>query len=45
LPYFAADGEDGSGEVKDIRSGDQQPADADAWTPPAEDLKPRVERR
>jgi histidyl-tRNA synthetase len=29
-------------EVKDIRSGDQVPADADSWTPPAEDLHPRV---
>ena len=24
-----------SNEVKDIRSGEQQPADPDAWTPPA----------
>ncbi len=31
-----------SGEVKDIRSGDQTPADPDQWRPPAEDLIPKV---
>lgn len=40
--WFPGDGDDG--EVKDIRSGDQVPADADAWAPPADDLKPRVVR-
>ncbi len=30
--------------VKDIRSGQQVPAQATAWAPPAEDLRPRVER-
>ncbi len=30
--------------VKDIRSGDQSPADPDTWTPPADDLTPRVTR-
>jgi histidyl-tRNA synthetase len=34
----------GDGQVKDIRSGEQLPANADAWAPPAEDLKPRVVR-
>nr|WP_300149487.1 histidine--tRNA ligase [Propionicimonas sp.] len=34
----------GSGEVKDIRSGEQVPADPDAWTPPAADLRPVVVR-
>ncbi|KMM45316.1 histidyl-tRNA synthase [Cellulomonas sp. A375-1] len=29
-------------EVKDIRSGEQAPADAATWAPPAEDLFPRV---
>ncbi|MCW2768035.1 MAG: histidyl-tRNA synthetase [Nocardioides sp.] len=29
-------------EVKDIRSGDQVPADPVTWTPPIEDLRPRV---
>lgn len=40
--WFPA-GEDGAADqVKDIRSGDQSDADAAAWTPPAEDLHPRV---
>jgi histidyl-tRNA synthetase len=34
--------QDGGHEVKDIRSGEQVPADPLAWTPPAEDLHPRV---
>ncbi len=42
--FPALPGEDGDGEVKDIRSGDQAPADADAWTPPPDDLKPRIVR-
>jgi len=29
-------------EVKDIRSGNQVPADPDAWQPPEEDLRPRI---
>ena len=29
-------------EVKDIRSGEQVPADPASWTPPAEDLRPSV---
>ncbi|MGV8907873.1 MAG: His/Gly/Thr/Pro-type tRNA ligase C-terminal domain-containing protein, partial [Propionicimonas sp.] len=29
-------------EVKDIRSGEQLPADPDAWQPPAADLRPSV---
>ncbi|MCW2811643.1 MAG: hisS [Friedmanniella sp.] len=33
----------GSGEVKDIRTGDQVPADPAVWTPPVADLAPRVE--
>ncbi len=35
-----ADG--GEHEVKDIRSGNQVPADPDAWQPPEEDLRPRI---
>ena len=31
-----------SDEVKDIRSGDQVPADPAAWAPPDEDRRPRV---
>lgn len=37
-----ATGEAGDGEVKDIRSGDQIVADADAWQPPEPDRQPRV---
>ncbi len=44
IPFVWFPAADGDGEVKDIRSGDQVPADADAWVPPAEDLKPRVVR-
>lgn len=32
----------GDGSVKDIRSGDQVPADPDSWEPPATDLHPTV---
>jgi histidyl-tRNA synthetase len=35
-------GSAGAGEVKDIRSGDQVPADPASWTPPAPDLHPQV---
>ncbi|WP_062078890.1 histidine--tRNA ligase [Demequina globuliformis] len=30
------------GEVKDIRSGEQVPADADTWVPPEADARPRI---
>jgi histidyl-tRNA synthetase len=33
---------DGSDQVKDIRSGEQHEADAAAWAPPAEDLRPQL---
>ncbi|MBF6949356.1 histidine--tRNA ligase, partial [Acinetobacter baumannii] len=39
--WFGA-GEGEADEVKDIRSGDQTPADPATWEPPAEDLHPRV---
>lgn len=43
IPYVAFPGaEPGSVEIRDIRSGEQAPADPDAWTPPADDLHPRV---
>jgi histidyl-tRNA synthetase len=32
----------GDGEVKDIRSGHQAPADPDTWMPPETDLRPAV---
>jgi len=41
IPFVWFPGE-AHGEVKDIRSGDQVPADPDAWTPPDPDLHPRV---
>ena len=37
-----SDGEAGS--VKDIRTGEQVPADPRTWSPPPEDLHPRVVR-
>lgn len=43
IPYVWFPGEGGH-EVKDIRSGDQEAADPASWTPPAEDLRPRVVR-
>ena len=44
VPYvwFFNPGEDGSHEVKDIRSGEQVSADVDSWTPPQEDLEIQV---
>jgi len=44
IPFVWFPAAEGDGEVKDIRSGEQVPADADVWTPPAEDLKPRIVR-
>jgi histidyl-tRNA synthetase len=35
---------DADGEVKDLRSGDQWPASATSWSPPAADLRPTVRR-
>ena len=34
--------DDAGGSVKDIRSGEQVAADPATWTPPEEDLRPRV---
>ncbi|MFZ3452376.1 histidine--tRNA ligase [Arthrobacter sp. 7Tela_A1] len=45
IPFVWFTAEDGSHEVKDIRSGDQGPADPAVWTPPAEDLLPQVTSR
>src|ERR1051326_7823245 len=41
IPYVWFPGADGD-EVKDIRSGDQVPASAADWEPPADDLYPRI---
>ncbi|PRA01180.1 histidine--tRNA ligase [Arthrobacter sp. MYb224] len=38
IPFVWFTQEDGTHEVKDIRSGEQLSADAASWTPPAEDL-------
>jgi histidyl-tRNA synthetase len=40
--WFPAAEAQAKDSVKDIRSGDQVDADADTWSPPAEDLRPRV---
>ncbi|WP_084071978.1 histidine--tRNA ligase [Knoellia sinensis] len=43
IPFVWFPGEgDVAHQVKDIRSGDQVDADADTWTPPADDLTPTV---
>jgi histidyl-tRNA synthetase len=43
IPYVWFPGSaDTPDEVKDIRSGAQEPAEAASWTPPAEDLHPVV---
>lgn len=43
IPYVWFGGLDG-GEVKDVRSGDQGPADPDSWRPAEEELRPTVSR-
>jgi histidyl-tRNA synthetase len=51
IPYVwfpgSADGAAGptTGQVKDIRSGDQVDADPAIWQPPVDDLHPRVESK
>lgn len=43
IPFVWFPGSDGAADqVKDIRSGEQVDADADAWNPPAEDLVPGI---
>ncbi|PZS27587.1 MAG: histidine--tRNA ligase [Pseudonocardiales bacterium] len=42
IPFVWFPAADGAHEVKDIRSGEQTPADFATWMPPAEDLRPRV---
>jgi histidyl-tRNA synthetase len=43
IPYVLFPGADGSTpEVKDIRSGDQQPVDPATWAPPEPDLAPTI---
>ncbi len=42
IPYVWFAQPDGSHQVKDIRSGEQVAADPASWSPPHEDLRPRV---
>ncbi len=43
IPYVLFPGADGApAEVKDIRSGEQAQIDVSTWTPPVEDLRPRI---
>lgn len=42
IPFVWFTQEDGTHQVKDIRSGDQVEADPAAWTPPTADLRPQV---
>ncbi|MBW3604355.1 MAG: histidine--tRNA ligase [Actinobacteria bacterium] len=41
--WFPARGDDDTDSVRDLRSGTQVPADADAWMPPDADLHPAIE--
>jgi histidyl-tRNA synthetase len=42
IPFVWFRQDDGSHEVKDIRTGDQVTADPATWTPPTDDLRPQV---
>ncbi len=42
IPFVWFPGGEHGHEVRDIRSGEQLPADVDTWLPPAEDLHPRL---
>ena len=42
IPFVFFPSEGGRGEVKDIRSGEQTPADAHTWQPPKDDMTARV---
>jgi histidyl-tRNA synthetase len=46
IPYvwFPGAAETGGDQVKDIRSGEQVDAEAGAWQPPGEDLRPQILR-
>ncbi|MET0998095.1 MAG: histidine--tRNA ligase [Marmoricola sp.] len=45
IPYVLFPGtDDGPPEIKDIRSGNQTAVDLTTWSPPVEDLRPRVRR-
>jgi histidyl-tRNA synthetase len=42
IPFLWFPQDDGSHQVRDIRSGEQVDADPAAWVPPAEDLRPSI---
>ena len=42
IPFVWFPQDDGSHEVRDIRTGEQVAVDPSAWVPPAEDLRPSV---
>ena len=42
IPFVWFTDDEGQHEVKDIRSGEQTPADPSSWTPPAGDLTPQI---
>jgi histidyl-tRNA synthetase len=42
IPFVWFPQDDGSHQVRDIRTGEQRDADPVAWVPPAEDLRPGV---
>jgi histidyl-tRNA synthetase len=42
IPFVWFPQDDGSHQVRDIRTGEQVEADPAAWVPPAEDLRPTV---
>ncbi len=42
IPYVWFTDEDGAHQVKDIRSGEQVPANPGTWLPPAADLTPQI---
>ncbi|MHA7294444.1 histidine--tRNA ligase [Arthrobacter sp. HLT1-21] len=44
IPFIWFTAEDGTHEVKDLRTGTQEPTDPDTWSPPAADRVPTVLR-
>ncbi|MDO9378549.1 MAG: histidine--tRNA ligase [Nocardioidaceae bacterium] len=42
IPYVWFTQDDGTSQVRDIRSGEQVAADPDTWSPPTDDLRPQV---
>ena len=42
IPFVWFPQDDGSHQVRDIRTGEQVDADPQVWVPPAEDLRPTV---